>query len=70
MVGIIMIQASVTLLTLKGSFYNMKTYLKLPVWNSEISLHKLPKSKLSAMKDSIKSRCTTIRLLVDYKRWS
>ena len=31
MVGIIMIQASVTLLTLKGSFYNMKTYLKLPV---------------------------------------
>jgi len=48
----------------------MKTYLKLPVWNSEISLHKLPKSKLSAMKDSIKSRCTTIRLLVDYKRWN
>ena len=70
MVGIIMIQASVTLLTLKGSFYNMKTYLKLPVWNSEISLHKLPKSNLSAMKDSIKSRCTTIRLLVDYKRWN
>ena len=70
MVGIIMIQASVTLLTLKGSFYNMKTYLKLPVWNSEISLHKLPKSNLYAMKDSIKYRCITIRLLVYYKRWN
>jgi len=48
----------------------MKTFLKQPVWNGEISLHKLPKSNLYAMKDSIKYRCITIRLLVYYKRWN